>query len=89
MLFRSIRAMGEALDKEPESAMLAYELGLAQEAKGLTSDALLTWRNFLDYAKNAPDAQGWRLKIREAMTRTTLASAPSLAGATPVSTKDR
>ncbi len=85
----AIRAMGEALDKEPESAMLAYELGLAQEAKGLTSDALLTWRNFLDYAKNAPDAQGWRLKIREAMTRTTLAAAPSLPGATPISAIER
>ena len=85
----AIRAMVEALVKEPESAMLAYELGLAQEAKGLTSDALLTWRNFLDYAKTAPDAQGWRLKIREAVTRTTIAAAPSLAGATPVSTKER
>ena len=81
----AIRAMVEAQDKEPESAMLAYELGLAQEAKGLTSDALLTWRNFLDYVKTAPDAQGWQLKIREAVTRTTIAAAPSLPSATPIS----
>ena len=85
----AIRAMVEAQDKEPESAVLAYELGLAQEAKGLTSDALLTWRNFLDYAKTAPDAQGWRLKIREAVTRTTIAAAPSLPGATPISITER
>jgi len=85
----AIRAMVEAQDKEPESAMLAYELGLAQEAKGLTSDALLTWRNFLTYAKTAPDAQGWQLKIREAVTRTTIAAAPSLPDATPISIKER
>ena len=85
----AIRAMVEALDKEPESAMLAYELGLAQEAKGLTSDALLTWRNFLAYAKTVPDAQGWQLKIREAVTRTTIAAAPSLPDATPISIKER
>ena len=85
----AIRAMVEAQDKEPESAVLAYELGLAQEAKGLTSDALLTWRNFLDYAKTAPDAQGWQLKIREAVTRTTIAAAPSLPSATPISITER
>jgi hypothetical protein len=85
----AIRAMTEAQDKEPGSAMLAYELGLAQEAKGLTSDALLTWRNFLDYAKTAPDAQGWQLKIREAVTRTTIAAAPPLPGTTAISTKER
>ena len=87
----AIRAMTEAMGKEPASAMLAYELGLAQEAKGLTAEALTTWRNFLDSTKGAPDAEEWHVKIREAVTRmrTTIASVPSLPGATAISTKER
>jgi hypothetical protein len=86
----AIIAMTKARDKEPASALLAYELGLAQEAKGLAADALTTWRNFLSSATGAPDAEGWQAKIIEAVGRmgTTIASVP-VATAIPISTKER
>jgi hypothetical protein len=50
--------------------MLAYELGLAQEAKGLPAEALATWGSFLQHSKSLPDVEGWQVKIREAVVRT-------------------
>ena len=66
----AIEAMTEAFEQEPNSAMLAYELGLAQEAKGLPAQALATWGSFLEHWKSLPDVEGWQVKIREAVVRT-------------------
>jgi tetratricopeptide (TPR) repeat protein len=87
----AIAAMTEALDREPASALVAYELGLAQEAKGLAADALITWRSFLDRANLAPDDDGWRVKISAAVTRmrTTMAATSSVPTAIPISIKER
>ena len=66
----AIVVMTEALGQEPNSAMLAYELGLAQEAKGLLAQALTTWGSFLEHSQSIPDVEGWQVKIREAVVRT-------------------
>ena len=85
----AIVAITKALDKEPGSALFAYELGLAQEAKGLVAEAILTWRHFLDSESSAPDSEGWQVKISEAVSRvrTTMAAAPLVPTAIPISTK--
>jgi hypothetical protein len=82
-------AITEALDREPASALVAYELGLAQEAKGLVAEALITWRHFLDRESSAPDSDGWQVKISEAVSRvrTTMAAAPLVPTAIPITIK--
>ena len=85
----AIGAITKALYEEPGSAMFAYELGLAQEAKGLVAEAIITWRHFLDRESSAPDSDGWQVKISEAVSRvrTTTAAAPLVPTAIPISNK--
>ena len=85
----AIVAITAALDKEPGSALFAYELGLAQEAKGLVAEAIITWRHFLDRESSAPDSDGWHVKISEAVSRVrpTMAVAPLAPTAIPISIK--
>lgn len=83
----AIKVMQAALAREPQSALFAYELGLAQEAKGQGSEALQTWRRFLDASASSLDPGGWQTRMREAVNRVQgapLALAPS---ATPTSAK--
>jgi len=74
----AIHAMREALDQEPTCAMLAYELGLAQEAKGLNGEALDTWHSFLDRSSTNADPEGWHPKMRQAMERVKASKSASL-----------
>lgn len=72
----AIRTIREALDREPESALAAYELGLALEAKGLPADALNTWQDFLGQPSARPDPDGCRDKMREAVNRLRMTTKP-------------
>jgi S1-C subfamily serine protease len=65
----AIRLMRDAVAHHPGSPALVYELGLAQEAKGLRADALNTWQNFLRRSNPAPDPDGWQDKMRTAVVR--------------------
>ena len=87
----AVEVMLNAFANEPTSAMVAYELGLAQEANGRGTDALATWRKFLEQASAVSDPEGWRVKMRDAVDRLNLSSAaafPSLA-VIPVKARDR
>jgi hypothetical protein len=83
----AILVMQEALAQVPQSALFAYELGLAQEAKGQGPEALKTWRSFLDGSASSVDPGGWQTRMREAVNRVQgmpLTQAPT---ATPTSAK--
>ena len=74
----AIRVMREAVVHHPGSPVLVYELGLAQEAKGLQSDALNTWQTFLGRPNPSPDPDGWQDKMRTAVVRVKTSPATAL-----------
>jgi hypothetical protein len=74
----AIRVMREAVAHHPASGALVYELGLVQEAKGLRTDALNTWQNFLGRSNPAPDPDGWQDKMRMAVVRVKTGPAAAL-----------
>ena len=64
-----------ALDSEPTSAIAAYNLGLALEAKGLRQEAVQVWESFLGAARSMPDTDGLLSKMQEKVAHLSVATA--------------